>query len=343
MLLSSIWFITRARSANLDVQFTFWQMLTLYSLLKIKGNIKYIFLMTFSFAALFLTKTLVGLGIFPVVLFGLWMNRKLLTPKLIIKNILLFSVMVLPWYVYNTVLDKRFLHHHFVEIGGRGDSNSYKLDALSSSLNYLRIGVGRWFKIMIGAVLATPILVFLKKKTWTTVVYLLLTFLGFAIPFLLSDKTEVWHLIPLYAPLCLIAAYVTQQFFEVIFPKKPILFIGVVVLFGVLAVYQFNQFSNLVFAVGTPYSAERDVLIQARKYPKLYIMDPFLPAAVYDADTTVISFHLSSRGYQDMSTLLLSDEKVVFLINKDLKRDLIRDEVPFETLYENESFLLVKN
>jgi len=121
ILLSCMWFIFRARSGNLDVPFMFWESLTVYFLLHRKE--KYLYFTAASFAALLLTKTLVGVGLLPVIIFIMWSRRKELRLGAFVKSATLFLILLSPWYLYNQMQNSGFFYHHFIEIGTRGDSN----------------------------------------------------------------------------------------------------------------------------------------------------------------------------------------------------------------------------
>jgi len=204
ILLSSMWFIFRSRSGNLDVPFMFWESLTVYFLLHRKE--KYLYFSVASFAALLLTKTLVGVGLLPVIVFILWTRRKELKPNVLVKSATIFIILVSPWYLYNQMQNSGFLYHHFIEIGTRGDSNTYSIGALHESLRYLAIGVGKWYKVFLTSVLVSIACIFLKKKDIFNWSVLFLWFAGFSV-FLFSSETQIWHLLPLYPILSLIIPF----------------------------------------------------------------------------------------------------------------------------------------
>src|SRR3989344_5952507 len=56
MLLSSVWFIFRSRSGNLDTVFLFFYLLTFYSALKVKNSKNWIYLVALAFSFSFLVK-----------------------------------------------------------------------------------------------------------------------------------------------------------------------------------------------------------------------------------------------------------------------------------------------
>lgn len=337
VLFSSLWFVIRTRSGNLDVPFLFFEIATVYVLL-LKGK-RALWLGAFSFAALILTKTLVGFGLLPVIIFIVYTRRKEFKAIEILQALALYFALVLPWYVANQLRDHNFLTHHFIEIGTRGSSNSFALSAILSKTQYLAIGVGKWFKIFLLS-LGLAIAGVLKKSTRTKSVTLLVWLLGF-VPFLLSSETAVWHLLPLYPPVALCTSFFIFTVLRSIFPKKKFLTYLVVAGFVVLSVFQFHQFSNLVYMPEPVFSVEKNISLKAGKYDTIHLMDTFYPAAVFYSRKPIDALHWDGRAYQKMLALLGSTDDV-FIINQQYKSDLERDQIPFVVLESNQSYFLIR-
>lgn len=363
MLFSSMWFVVRVRSGNLDVPFLFFETLTVYLLLKIKENKKYLYLSSASFAFLFLTKTLLALGLLPLFFLIFLYEKKHLKFKEIFIAKLIFFGIVLPWYIYNQYLDNNFLYHHFIEIGLRGDKNNIGFDTLKQNFLYLQIGIGKWYKIFL---LSFVLLFFnflydiffshFSKKSAKNFI-LLSWFIGFSI-FLISSKTEVWHLLPLYPPLFLLVAYNFFLFLENLFSFKLLskfanfirvfknLFLFLIIF---LSLYQFSQFANLTYFREPVYSAEKDISIKAGltmqtgKYHSLHILEPYMPAAIYYSKNNILQLHLDPNAYQKMTQMLKQKTNDVFIISQNTKNDLDRDKVEYRVLEENEFYLVISN
>lgn len=384
MLFSSMWFVLRVRSGNLDVPFLFFETLTVYLLLKIKENKKYLYLASASFAFLFLTKTLLAIGLLPLFFFIYLYEKNNLKIKEIFIAKIIFFVIVLPWYIYNQYLSNDFLYHHFIEIGLRGDKNSFSFATLQQNFLYLRIGIGKWYKIFLLGILLISFNFFkniylsftskrsvnnfvflINEKTSKYNIILISWFLGFSI-FLVSSKTEIWHLLPLYPPLFLLTSYNLFLFLENLFSIKKLFEIAklnissvkfiqnmtkyLLLIFVIfLSFYQFKQFSNLTYFKETIFSGEKDISIKAGlvmrsgKYSNLHIMEPFMPSAIFYSKSNILQLHLEPNAYQRMTQMLQQKTKDVFIISKNTKNDLDRDKVDYIVLEENEFYFVIGN
>ncbi|MBD3250299.1 MAG: hypothetical protein GF381_01890 [Candidatus Pacebacteria bacterium] len=340
ILLSSLWFMLRARSGNLDLPFFFWTVFTFYQLLHFETKkTKYFYLATVGLAALLLTKTLIGVGMIPVFTYYLWLNRATLSPKLIGKNIALLLVLVLPWYIYNQSLDSSFLFHHFFEIGMRGGKTSYSLVNLSRSGFYLQVGMGRWFKVFLLSAFPSLGLLFWQKQTRQKITGLWVWLLGFSFPLVLASSVEVWHLLPLYAPIALIVTY--SVFRAVNLVNWPVLKTLTLIGFLSLAGYQFWQSANLFYPPEPQLSAQKQISLQARGHSPIYLIADFFPAAVYYSQEKVVPIGLQKDAYQQLVSLL-AQESNVFIVDQPIVKDLERDKIPFQNISQESNYYLIK-
>lgn len=347
ILFSSMWFMLRVRSGNLDSIFIFWELVVLYAIIKIQDRKNFLYVAAVGFGCLLLTKTLVGLGMLPMVILGLWLNKNKISKLEIVKALLLIIVLVSPWYIYNQWINSAFLNHHLVDIGMRGTSNIYSFDSIKQNSFYLQVGIGVWFKLLLVSLFGSLVLYITNISSRRKLLILLFGFSGFTLPFLFSDRTDVWHLLPTYPFIALIIAYVVQKGVDVLpnfFDSRNFLswlsFIGIVS----VGLYQFNQFSNLLYAPSTE-SSEKEISLQASKYDaKVYLMETFYPAAVYYSDQKVIPLHWDSKAYQRLKQLLAEQEvsEKVFIINQDIHNKLVEEEIDFETLAKSVDYLLIK-
>ena len=203
---TSVWYLIRVRSGNLDALFVFFYTLVLYLSYKSSRNIKLLPIVTITFAALMLTKTLVGISaLVPVTLLNSHHLKKVSRNyPYFILSLLLFFIVILPWYWVNYHQFPHFYYHHFVTVGSRNTSIS-SLTTLKPTqpLFYLHMGVRKWYYPWILALIYLLISrKFLKKE----ILIMLITNLIILYPFLTSEKTEIWHLIPVYIPLAVLTA-----------------------------------------------------------------------------------------------------------------------------------------
>lgn len=339
VLVSSMWFMLRARSGNLDIIFLFWLVLTFYLLLLLKENKKYFYLTVFSFSSLIMTKTLAGLGVLPVLLYAFWINRKKLNTREIIYLLSFGFLLIAPWYLYNHFSDPSFLRHHFIDIAGRGGENTLSLSTISRSLFYLQVGMGKWYKMFFASVLLS---IFLWKKSIKykeNIKLILLTFLGFGLPLLFSSKVEIWHLIPLFPFVALVISFSLIKSASLYKKRFKYLPHSLLILILMISVYQFYQFSNLIYLKEKRFSSERDISEKASAYSQVYLMSDFYPAAVYYSETKIVPLRLANDAYQQMISLL--EDENVFIIDQSLKNDLERDEINFSIIGENVDYYLI--
>lgn len=342
ILLSCLWFMLRARSGNLDVPFLFWSLATFYGALNWAKNQRGSYATTISFAALFLTKTVVGVGILPVIIFAWWVNRKKTSLSLLLKNIALALALISPWYLINAMTDHSFLYHHFVVIGARGAENSYSFGALAKTLLYLHSGIGKWYSVFGIASAVAVALALTNKTSRQALTFIGLYFLGFFAPFAFATKTEIWHLIPVYPAIALLISYVLVIVWEKVTLRYRQLF-SLITVAGIisLAAFQFRQSSNLIYQREPQFSAEKDISLKAAPYPSVYLLDTFYPAAVYYSQRQVIPLHWDAHAYQKLVALLQENNGSVFIINDNLRVLLESDRIPFTTRAENQSYYLI--
>ena len=335
VLLSSMWFVFRARSGNLDVPLLFFESLTV--LFVLQKQKKFLNLAGVSLGVLFLTKTLVGVGVLPVVFYLLWQKRKNLQTKDFFKALIIFLMVLLPWYMFTQLMNDNFYYHHFFEIGARGQSNSFDLENLRQGLSYLAIGIGKWYKVFLGSFGLLLVGLIKEKKNLSKVLLLILWLVGFS-AFLFSGKVEIWHLLPMYPPIALLIAYSLVSFVELIKVKYLKIFLVIGCLS--LTVFQFRQFANLIYLPNS-FSAEKDISIQAAKYDQIYLMETFLPVSVYYSQKNVYPLHWDPQAYQKMTRLLKDQPEAVFIINQTLLNSLNDDEIGFDVITQNASYMIV--
>src|SRR3989338_4441687 len=101
MLLSSVWFIFRSRSGNLDTVFLFFYLLSFYAALKVKNSKNWIYLVALAFSFSLLVKSMIGITIIvPIII--LWLiNTTKIPNRKIVQAILLFFLILSPWLIIN--------------------------------------------------------------------------------------------------------------------------------------------------------------------------------------------------------------------------------------------------
>lgn len=189
-LSSAIWFIYRSRAGDLDIFLTTFFIMTLYMALKAVKNKKFLIPLSLSLAFLFLTKTGVPFIIIPSLLL-IWGGKKLNTKEILLP-ILIFLAVAGGWFVIQLLSQPDFISR-YLSIGLPGiKSQSSFLSNFNQSKEYLHSGIGKWFWPGLLGIFGG--LLFFQKRFLILSIFFLLFF----IPFILSPKGHIWHLVPLY-------------------------------------------------------------------------------------------------------------------------------------------------
>ena len=357
MLASSLWFLLRARSGNLDVPFLFFTGGTIYFLATSLNSKKISPWAAVFFALSLLSKSLVGLALLLPIGYVLYHRRRYLSIAHIGRFLIVIGAIVLPWYVINTLHDPSFLHHHIFVIALRTEDLHLVAEGpnLDQSLLYLRSGIGKWFLLSFFGLIILALRTF-KEKPSSIEILVGLWLLAFA-PFLLHAKTEVWHLIPLYPPLFLLTASglltaskwgVESVTGLISLPIKQhqLVQIGLVALntlIFIIAAWQIYQMKELLYK-DLGFDAEKDISLHARALPgDLYLKDVFFPVAIFYADRHIESLGFSNSAYQDLIIKLAQTNaaRAQFIISDLDQKDLVRDQIEHQKLYCNEMYCLV--
>lgn len=347
ILMSCLWFVLRARTGNLDAPFLFWETLTVYLALRTRHSPRLLPWLTVSFSALFLTKTLIGVAILPVVLLCLWPARKKFALPQLRRALLLAALCIVPWYLAQTLSDPGFLQHHFIEIGARGESNAVVgMDAILKNLMYIRSGIGKWFYVF-WASLALALAAMLAFPKQRQNLFLLLLWTGsFGVPFFLSSSSEIWHFLPVYPAAALLISYTLALWSSwavgKLRPQLPHLQHVWLLAVVLLAVWQFRQMSSLVYPTSHPFSSEKDIALQARAYPKVVLMDTFYPALRYYSQSKVEFLYIEPQAFEQLLTRLQAQSSDVFVIPNTLLSDISAQNVAFVTLAENSAYTIIQ-
>jgi 4-amino-4-deoxy-L-arabinose transferase-like glycosyltransferase len=273
-LVSAPWFIYRARSGDLDVFLTFFFVFSVWLAIKSATQKKYLVPLGISLALLFLTKTLIPLAIIPALVIIFW--GKKVNKKNILFVIVPFLVIVGIWFIAQLTLGMSFIARYFV-VGLPGVT--VKTSFLSNLIlvkDYIHEGIGRWFWPSSAAVL---IGLLFRKKSF----YILGAFcLTFAVPFVFSNKTQIWHLIPLY-PFMLLALFGVGYYIIEFVTKNKI--VPVVVILAISLYFSFTQSkSNWYSFINIPaYISDEQILsTEASKYNlPLFVDGDFVPTAIF--------------------------------------------------------------
>ncbi|NMB56445.1 phospholipid carrier-dependent glycosyltransferase [Candidatus Beckwithbacteria bacterium] len=355
MLCSSLWFILRTRSGNLDIPFLVFYLLTIYlAILAAKEN-KFLPWTFVSFACLILAKTLVGFSALVLIIFQTYpLFLKFKQNKIIIYlSLLSFILLIAPWYLYNIALSPGFLKHYFLEIGLRGGTN-LSFD-FSKQFLYLRSGIGKWYSVFFTSLLSIVLL--FKKFKDKNFIFICLWIGLIALPFFINAKTEVWHLIPFYPLIFLLSSFLLYEFGkkltkiflrllpslcrdrnDTILNYYNFIYISLIAL---IAFYQLYQSFNLVIPQSNYFDDEADISSKASKYgDKIYLDDVFLPEAVFYSNRFIVSFGFDLNSLEKSLNVLEKETNPILIIKKqDL--ELFGKNLPIKILDKNNSYYVI--
>lgn len=357
MLGTSVWYVLRARSGNLDSIFLFFYLLTFYLTLKVKENKKNLYFTAISFSVLFLTKSLIGISLFFPIIAILLLDKSHLKIGDLVKAALLFLTITAPWFICNFLISKSYFLHVFLITGFRPGSltipNILEINK-NLTIQYLHFGIREWFYPSTIAVLGS--LSFLLKRNF---LILYAWFLSLFLGFITNSNVEIWHLIPLYPVLGLFISTFVYYSVDYVFSAikylfnnykkyvKVIIFLqdialitifGCLILLGSKQVYEFRNDVNF-FTKGDSNLAS--VSKEAAKYPQpLYLnADNLLPSAVFYSRKKVETISekvkkgdsLTDFAQNNIEAFLVLSEK--WRINKesitDQRKNLLADKGDF--------------
>lgn len=337
---SSVWYVLRVRSGNLDSTFVFFYLLTIYFALKSAKNFKWFPLVGLSAGALIMTKTIIGVSVIILIIFLNYSQLLKLRQNLvsIIFALLLFSGLVFPWYVFHFKNYPDFFQRHFIETGIRNKilSSFFNL-YLSKSFYYIHMGIRKWYFVWLFALIYLIVRFrFIKKQAFFSLIWSAIVLY----PFLTSGKTELWHLIPVYLPISLTIAYGISDLFS-LFPFKNILFGAFFVL---LFFIQTKNFWFEVIPKSKYISDEIDISRKAAKYQKTVVLDDeFLPVAVFYSGRKIIQivYYPKLISHTLVDLYRLKDQNLVVITRPAAVNSLTNAHLTYKVLEKNNSFLIL--
>lgn len=345
-----VWYVIRVRSGNLDGQFIFFYIATIYFSVLSRKNFKWFPAATASFACLMLTKTLVGVSAAPLILY-LTVGQLFKIKKniwLFIAGIILFGLIVFPWYYINYKTYADFIQHHFFQIGAREKTfASYFNIHPQQPLFYIHMGIRKWyyFWLLSTAFLISMIIRDTVKRIASSETYfygfLLLWNLVVLYPFLTSEKTELWHLIPVYLPIAFIIA---AAFRKIIFFSEWV-YVG---MFIIITVVQMKTFYAEVIPANKYTPDDVAISKSVAKYnKKTYLDDDFFPISVYYANRKVFPMYdLSTFGESVEKNTLVglfksNEQEFVVITRSWAVENLKSEKIPYRVLEKNNSFTIL--
>lgn len=310
-LSSTYWYIYRSRSGNLDIFLTVFFVLTFYLAIKSSKNKAYLFPFAASLGLLILTKSVIPLTIIPSLIIIFWKSKTRIID--LIKPAIVFGLLTLPWFIAQYLYAPRaFFQYFLIGTPGVGKETNY-VENFKQIKEYLHFGVGKWFWPGVLGVLAGPLIL---NKYLIALSFLCLCFFA---PFVLSEKGQLWHLIPLYPFMVLAFFGFTENFSKIIIQKflkkyqrlfKILVSVGLVIFCLYISQMQIKR-AWYEFIDIDKYITDEAILSQkAGQYPYKFYIDgtDFTPVAVFYSKKDV------NKVWEDgLVSLFDSDEKFVLI------------------------------
>ncbi len=381
ILNTCVWYIVRVRSGNLDSIFIFFYLATVYFSILSSKNFRWFPIVAIAFGSLVMTKTLVGVSaIILIIYLNFFQFYKVRNALYLALGLGIFYYIVHPWYdmAYDTYSD--FELQHFVKTGTRQKTlESYLALKWELPLFYLHMGVRKWFylwQISVIYMVALSIIKTLKlgmymsklKILWkeakkyaeemSPIIFVLLWNIVVLYPFLTTDLTQIWHLIPVYPSAALMVAFTFHslvifginilKILSKRFPRIKVLLLPKVyyalylIAFIGLGIIQFKIFSNEVFPTSKNESDEIKILKAARKYDNIYLDRNYVPIGVYYSGKNVTEIPRESSDEKTILYFFKTDGPKATIVTTNSAVDAFSKlNVPYRVLEKNKSFSII--
>lgn len=352
VLVSCVWFVLRARSADLDTIFLFFFLTTFYTAIKSQKNPKWMLVTALSFSASLLTKTIIGVTIFPGIIALILISKKHLSKKHLFAASALFFACLVPWIMANVWASGWYFVEHMVFVGMRtGQHVTPNILELHQSITaqYLHYGIRKWYyPAVVSFIFLFPFM--FREKKLVPIYAIIITLLT---GFLTNEKTEIWHLIPLYPFLGLLIGYAVYQITNSISRKidnaikiphrSTLVSVGCVGFFLLVSLYQICQFRGEVKLFDREVGGLQYVSAVARGRPEPLFLDNdyFLPGTVFYSQKHVEMIR-SMYPLHPLPDMIELHPKPFLLLTQQWKLDA--DEVPpekYELLAEHAGYVLI--
>lgn len=281
-LASSPWFLYRARSGNLDIFLSLFYLLTLLLAWKAAKNTKYIGAFFVGLTALLLTKTASPWTIIPALIFIFWKSPVIRSKNFII-SLSLSLVTILSYFLLQFINVPDYLGR-LLFVGAPKIGQASLISNILLVKTYLHLGLGVWFK---PAIISLPLFLLFFRKSKSLILFIALVF--FLLPFTLSPKTQIWHLIPTYPLLILILFGTVYKILKLILVNRNSYIVFLISVLSIsLSLSQIKK--NWHEFVDIPAFITDEAILSriAGKYPyPLSIDENFVPAAVFYSGKTV--------------------------------------------------------
>lgn len=272
-LVSSPWFLFRARSGNLDIFLTLFFVSTIYLAHLSTTNKRFLTPFAISLACLFLTKTMIPITILPVIVVIFWKKINIAD---LLRPGLWFCIITAIWFVPQIVMYPGFVKKYLAIGFPQAKTQTSIIDNILLMKSYLHFGIGNWFRPGIVTLVISAFT--LQKRFWI----FFLVVLAFMFPFIFSSKGQIWHLIPTH-PFIILGLF---GLVSVVFKKFAKA--AVITLCLLIAVPQIQKNWYEFIDIPAYVSDEAILATEASYYPHPLIIDgEFVPTAAFYSEKIV--------------------------------------------------------
>lgn len=293
VLTSSIQFLYRGRTGNLDATLTFFITLAIFAFLKARKKPKWYAIFGLSCAFAFLTKGVFGLLLLPLFLF--------MPKRFRLTTFLVFLLTILPWHFMAFVRHGQgFIDYYFKQymFSKASVANPVSGTDIFWYIGAFKHGLKIWFLFLFPALLFA----FYKAKKNKNLRYLLLWFL---LPFLILTLARMrndWYLIFLYPAAALIIGYFLEKIGKA--TKNSVVF-TIVAMGVVFNLYRYQSFYIVPETVAAEVTLASLAKSKTSKTETILLDDNYLPVAVFYSDRLVVPLR-----YSRAKEALVSDQSL---------------------------------
>lgn len=353
ILTSCTWFVLRARTADLDAILVFFYLLTFYLAIKIKDSKWALYLIPLSLAALFSTKSFIGMTVVPpAVAYFLIQKIKVPLPKLLM-SVIIFFLLITPWFVTN------YSQYHFgfiknmynvaFKFSSRQPVNFFEINK-SLTFIYLHSGIEKWYYPALISAIFSLAFIFKNKQSFSVNKNLIPLYIWVVVllyGFLTNKKTEIWHLLPIYPPLAILISFFSFKIVSIAAKKwQSLVPFLVTSLIAIICLFQIYHFRNQVKLFDHEISGLAYTAKAARPYSEKLILDTdlFTPAAAtFYSEKEVKVLRLEPPPANTLKGLFQFEKRPFLLLSEIWKLDLDGiNPTSYQILSERKGHILVK-
>lgn len=297
ILFSSMDFLYRSRSGNLDILLTFFMTLSLFSFFKaISINKKWFLLFGLSLGLGFLTKGFIGLYplIAPICFIFVWREWKVLKEKYFLLGLLITIILAGGWLTVSFAINgKLFLDQFLLANGEKFQFSMATLENFSLDyFGYLKNGLKIWFPFLM---ISFFYLGFKIKEKRAVLLLIYSSLFLFVMSF--SNNKSSWFVLPLYPIFPLMILHVVNDLIKKIKVKK--LLLTVFLVFLIMAVFQNLVYQKSFFTpdvAGDEARVALEIKRLTNKNDIIYLTNYYYPTTVYYSRRKVYALYAEQEG-----------------------------------------------